>query len=272
MFPEVTALQNAIRKKSLPLILKAEQAGLLQRQLRLRQGRHRSLPQRRHGAGQAHSRSRPSPCATTSAATSTSSGSSTWPTSRARSSSCSTSRSAARREPSEADVRYVVAPAPGADRALRVACPGSGSTSTSCARSSRYAARAEDGYARAKELCKHHPAPFDAYFDAINMMGPINVLRGTREAAEFFDAAVAEFEDLVARDHGPAVRGAVPHRRRGTAPVSLLQELPEPLREVGRGRRAVDLLDGGRHLGMGLPPRSAPAARVHRRADAAART
>ena len=27
MFPEVTALQNAIRKKSLPLILKAEQAG-----------------------------------------------------------------------------------------------------------------------------------------------------------------------------------------------------------------------------------------------------
>jgi benzoyl-CoA reductase subunit B len=66
-----------------------------------------------------------------------------------------------------------------------------------------HAARAEDGYARAKMLCKRHPAPFDAYFDAINMMGPINVLRGTREAAEFFDVAVAEFEGLVARGLGP---------------------------------------------------------------------
>src|SRR6266581_8143632 len=35
------------------------------------------------------------------------------------------------------------------------------------------------------------------------MMGPINVLRGTKEAAEFFDAAVAEFEDLVAQKLGP---------------------------------------------------------------------
>ena len=35
------------------------------------------------------------------------------------------------------------------------------------------------------------------------MMGPINVLRGMREGAEFFDAAVAEFESLVAQGHGP---------------------------------------------------------------------
>ena len=46
-----------------------------------------------------------------------------------------------------------------------------------------HAARAEEGYARAKDLCKHHPAPFDAYFDAINMMGPINVLRGHARGA-----------------------------------------------------------------------------------------
>ena len=65
------------------------------------------------------------------------------------------------------------------------------------------AAQAEDGYARAKELCKRRPAPFDAYFDAINMMGPINVLRGTGVAAEFFDAAVAEFEGLAAEGLGP---------------------------------------------------------------------
>jgi benzoyl-CoA reductase subunit B len=64
-------------------------------------------------------------------------------------------------------------------------------------------ARAQDGYARCKHLTKHHPAPFDSYFDSINMMGPINVLRGTPEAAAFFDAAVAEFESLVAQRLGP---------------------------------------------------------------------
>jgi benzoyl-CoA reductase subunit B len=66
-----------------------------------------------------------------------------------------------------------------------------------------HAARAEDGYARCKQLTKHHPAPFDAYFDAINMMGPINVLRGTAEAAAFFGEAVAEFEAQAAAGFGP---------------------------------------------------------------------
>lgn len=66
-----------------------------------------------------------------------------------------------------------------------------------------YSARAENGWARAKDLCKSRPAPFDAYFDSINMMGPINVLRGTKDAAEFFDAAVKEYEGLVAEKKGP---------------------------------------------------------------------
>jgi benzoyl-CoA reductase subunit B len=35
------------------------------------------------------------------------------------------------------------------------------------------------------------------------MMGPINVLRGTRGAADFFDDAVAEFESLAASGRGP---------------------------------------------------------------------
>jgi benzoyl-CoA reductase subunit B len=65
------------------------------------------------------------------------------------------------------------------------------------------AARAEEGYARCKQLGRRRPAPFDAYFDAINMMGPINVLRGTPEAADFFEEAGAELEDLAARGLGP---------------------------------------------------------------------
>ncbi len=62
----------------------------------------------------------------------------------------------------------------------------------------RYSARAEDGWSRAKELCKNRPTPYDAYFDSINMMGPINALRGTKEAADFFDATVKEYEKMVA--------------------------------------------------------------------------
>jgi benzoyl-CoA reductase subunit B len=65
-----------------------------------------------------------------------------------------------------------------------------------------HSARAEAGWARAKDLCKARPAPFDCYFDSINMMGPINALRGTREAADFFDAAVAHYERMVAEGVG----------------------------------------------------------------------
>jgi benzoyl-CoA reductase subunit B len=61
-----------------------------------------------------------------------------------------------------------------------------------------YSARAEEGWSRAKELCKNRPAPFDSYFDSINMMGPINALRGTPEAADFFDKVVAHYERMVA--------------------------------------------------------------------------
>jgi len=66
----------------------------------------------------------------------------------------------------------------------------------------KYSARAERGWSRAKELCKNRPAPFDSYFDSINMMGPINALRGTKEAADFFDDAVKEYEGKVARGEG----------------------------------------------------------------------
>jgi len=61
----------------------------------------------------------------------------------------------------------------------------------------RHSARAEEGWSQAKELCKRRPAPFDAYFDSINMMGPINALRGTREAADFFDRVVEEYQGMV---------------------------------------------------------------------------
>lgn len=66
----------------------------------------------------------------------------------------------------------------------------------------RYSARAEKGWTRAKELCKSRPAPFDSYFDTINMMGPINALRGTKEAADFFDKTVEQYEHMVEEGMG----------------------------------------------------------------------
>ncbi|MBI4243519.1 MAG: 2-hydroxyacyl-CoA dehydratase [Planctomycetes bacterium] len=67
----------------------------------------------------------------------------------------------------------------------------------------KYSRISEDGWSQAKDLCKKKPAPFDAYFDAINMMGPINVLRGTKEAAEFFMKSVLVYEQLVKEKKGP---------------------------------------------------------------------
>lgn len=66
----------------------------------------------------------------------------------------------------------------------------------------KYSARAEAGWSRAKELCKNRPAPFDAYFDSINMMGPINALRGTEAAADFFDKTVEQYERMVSEGVG----------------------------------------------------------------------
>jgi benzoyl-CoA reductase subunit B len=64
-------------------------------------------------------------------------------------------------------------------------------------------ARAEDAWSRCKALCKARPAPFDAYFDSINLMGPANCLRGTKAAAEVLEAAAAAYEAASAEGRGP---------------------------------------------------------------------
>jgi benzoyl-CoA reductase subunit B len=104
--------------------------------------------------------------------------------------------------PSPADVRYVVAQLEELI-ALSESMTGRRFDIDELREILALSARAQDGYARCKHLTKRRPAPFDSYFDSINMMGPINVLRGTAAAADFFDHAVAEFESLVAQGLGP---------------------------------------------------------------------
>ena len=46
------------------------------------------------------------------------------------------------------------------------------------------------------------PSPFDAYFDAITLMGPLYVYRGRQEGVDFFEAALQELEEKVSQGEG----------------------------------------------------------------------
>ncbi|MDH2910628.1 MAG: hypothetical protein HKL92_02520 [Candidatus Eremiobacteraeota bacterium] len=49
-----------------------------------------------------------------------------------------------------------------------------------------------DLWAKIKHLTKRTPAPYDAYFDSVTMMAPLYCLRGTPQGLEFFETAYAE--------------------------------------------------------------------------------
>lgn len=201
MFPEVTALQNAIRKKSLPLILKAEQAGYSSDNCAYVKADVGLFLEGGMGPGKAV----PFPdlvvCNYVGCNVYVK-----WFEHLADISGAKLFmldvpflRTDA---PSPADVTYVVRQLEELI-ALSESMTGRRFDIDQLREVLALSARAQDGYARCKHLTKRHPAPFDAYFDSINMMGPINVLRGTPEAARFFDEAVAEFEGLVAAGLGP---------------------------------------------------------------------
>ena len=201
MFPEVTALQNAIRKKSLPLILKAEQAGYSSDNCAYVKADIGLFLDGGMGPG------KPIPFPTITVCNYV--GCNVYVKWFEHLADVSGSRLfvldipfARTPEPAPGDVRYVVSQL----EELITLCEsvsGKKFDIDYLREILDHAARAEAGYARCKHLTRHRPAPFDAYFDSINMMGPINVLRGTREAAEFFDEAVAEFEELVSQGLGP---------------------------------------------------------------------
>src|SRR6266542_6788093 len=201
MFPEVTALQNAIRHKSLPLILKAEQAGYSSDNCAYVKADIGLFLDGGMGPGTRM----PFP----SVIVCNYVGCNVYVKWFEHLADLSGARLfmldvpfARTAEPRAEDVRYVVAQLEELI-ALLESISRRPFDIDYLREILAYAARAQEGYARAKHLTKHHPAPFDSYFDSINMMGPINVLRGTPGAAEFFDDAVVEFEGLVAQGVGP---------------------------------------------------------------------
>jgi benzoyl-CoA reductase subunit B len=66
-----------------------------------------------------------------------------------------------------------------------------------------YSRQTEELWSEIKHLARSRPSPFDAYFDAITLMGPLYVHRAKPEGVEFFAAALAELK--AKRDAGQGV-------------------------------------------------------------------
>jgi benzoyl-CoA reductase subunit B len=64
-------------------------------------------------------------------------------------------------------------------------------------------ARTGELWAKIKHLTKQVPCPFDAYFDAVTLMGPLYCLRGTEEGLRFFEEAYREIEERARLGMGP---------------------------------------------------------------------
>lgn len=58
-------------------------------------------------------------------------------------------------------------------------------------------AQMEELWAQVKDITKNIPAPLDAYFDSTTLMGPLYVYRGTKEGVEYFKAVVDELQTKV---------------------------------------------------------------------------
>jgi benzoyl-CoA reductase subunit B len=58
-------------------------------------------------------------------------------------------------------------------------------------------------WAKVKSLTKNRPTPFDAYFDSVTMMAPLYCLRGTEDGLRFFQTALKEMEEKVQMGQGP---------------------------------------------------------------------
>jgi benzoyl-CoA reductase subunit B len=60
-----------------------------------------------------------------------------------------------------------------------------------------------DLWSEIKKLTRRRPAPFDAYFDSVTMMAPLYCLRGTEDGLHFFREAHKEMLERADRHEGP---------------------------------------------------------------------
>jgi benzoyl-CoA reductase subunit B len=65
-----------------------------------------------------------------------------------------------------------------------------------------YSARVGELWSDIKQLSRNSPSPFDMYFDAITLMGPLYVYRAKQEGVEFFELALRELQEKVDNHQG----------------------------------------------------------------------
>lgn len=70
----------------------------------------------------------------------------------------------------------------------------------------RLSSRTGELWSKIKHLTKAAPAPYDAYFDSVTMMAPLYCLRGTPQGLEFFETAYEELAAKAAAAQGPLER------------------------------------------------------------------
>src|SRR3989338_1693141 len=66
-----------------------------------------------------------------------------------------------------------------------------------------YSGQTGELWSKIKGLTKRVPSPFDAYFDSVTMMAPLYCLRGTEEGLKFFETAYKEMEEKADLGMGP---------------------------------------------------------------------
>ena len=66
----------------------------------------------------------------------------------------------------------------------------------------RCSRQVEELWSGIKHLARKSPSPFDAYFDAITLMGPLYVYRGSQAGVDFFRLALDELGAKAARGEG----------------------------------------------------------------------
>ncbi len=67
----------------------------------------------------------------------------------------------------------------------------------------RYSRQAEELWAEVLAMARRRPSPFDAYFEALFFMAPINVLRGTPECVRYYEVVREEMEERSQEGVGP---------------------------------------------------------------------
>ncbi len=105
-------------------------------------------------------------------------------------------------EPTEYDVRYVMRQL-GELIELLERITGQAFDEAKFTRIVERSARVGELWAAIKDLTKRRPTPYDAYFDSVTMMAPLYCLRGTEEAVAFFETAYAEMSAKADRGEGP---------------------------------------------------------------------